>query len=285
MHEYDALVVNNNYMKEYFLESRKFPGEVFVVLHHSDPRWHNVRTITTSRTTMQSTSRACTICDDKESPFQIEKGLDCATDATRINDKCNKDSRWEETKYCRRSCYKAGNGYRGDVCCDDSVSNRIVFGYSGSLPSLKHTDNFLHWQQLIKRYPISFVDTNDGDLPEEVDFKCDLSIRPLGTEVSQFKTSAKIATAAAMGHNIISTWDEAVGDSLPGDYPFLLRNSSLGAVQEMMDKVSADYKGERHLWNSATEMMKEANAKLSLSNIASVYRGYLMSMGESKGRP
>merc|ERR1719232_2247890 len=66
----------------------------------------------------------CTICDDVETSWQIRNGLDCATDTVRMNEKCNKDSRWTSKGYCRLSCYNAGNGYPGDVCCDDTLFDR-----------------------------------------------------------------------------------------------------------------------------------------------------------------
>ena len=112
---------------------------------------------------------------------------------------------------------------------------QLQFGYMGSLPSLKHTDNFLHYKELSSKssssssnqyYPISFVDTDKGELPTTLHYQMDMSIRPLNTEVSRFKTSAKIATAAALGHNIITTYDEAVKDVLPVDYPFLLQTNN-----------------------------------------------------------
>lgn len=59
----------------------------------------------------------CTVCDDKETNWQTRKGFDCATDTVRINNKCNKDEKWTKKKFCRLSCYKAGKGYPGDVCC------------------------------------------------------------------------------------------------------------------------------------------------------------------------
>merc|ERR1712087_1009260 len=69
--------------------------------------------------TLEPTTLDCIVCDDKESTWQIQKGLDCATDTIRINKKCNKDNKWIAKKWCRLSCYKAGNGYPGDVCCDE----------------------------------------------------------------------------------------------------------------------------------------------------------------------
>merc|ERR1712174_117530 len=75
-------------------------------------------------TAQEPTPPACIICDDQENAWQIKKGFDCATDTVRMNKKCNKDDKWIAKKWCRLSCYKAGNGYPGDVCCDDSLSNR-----------------------------------------------------------------------------------------------------------------------------------------------------------------
>merc|ERR1712157_134836 len=62
---------------------------------------------------------SCTICDDIETSWQVKNGFDCTSDTYRINNYCNKDERWIEKGFCRLSCYKAGNGYPGDVCCDE----------------------------------------------------------------------------------------------------------------------------------------------------------------------
>merc|ERR1712127_22924 len=83
----------------------------------------STNTHTASPTALHSTPPACTSCDDKENGYQIREGLDCATDTWWIDNRCNKDGNWIANKYCRLSCYKAGNGYPGDVCCDDSILN------------------------------------------------------------------------------------------------------------------------------------------------------------------
>merc|ERR1712157_675995 len=75
-------------------------------------------------TVSEPTPPACTVCDDKETSFQIDNGFDCATDTVRMNKKCNKDEKWTNKGFCRLSCYKAGNGYPGDECCDESLINR-----------------------------------------------------------------------------------------------------------------------------------------------------------------
>merc|ERR1711862_1036856 len=52
----------------------------------------------------------CTVCDDRETNYQIQNGFDCATDTVRMNNKCNKDAKWTQKGWCRLSCYNAGNG-------------------------------------------------------------------------------------------------------------------------------------------------------------------------------
>lgn len=206
IHEFDALVVNNNYMKTYFQEIG-FGGEILILFHHSDPRWFSVKSISSEKSTLTQSLR---------------------------------------------------------------------FGYIGSIPSLKHTDNFMHRIHLQKRYPITLVDTDQGHIPSLVDFQMDISIRPLHSDTSRFKTSAKISTAAALGHNIITTLEESVKDCLPTDYPFLIKDTSLKEVSIMFDLASKDYAGSQYLWKKGLSMMKELNETLTLSAIASEYEFFLI---------
>ena len=37
--DYDAIIVNSNYMKDYFRNEKNYMGEILVLLHHYDPRW------------------------------------------------------------------------------------------------------------------------------------------------------------------------------------------------------------------------------------------------------
>tara|TARA_B110000977_G_scaffold20828_1_gene24890 strand:+ start:426 stop:2276 length:1851 start_codon:yes stop_codon:yes gene_type:complete len=171
-------------------------------------------------------------------------------------------------------------------------TNNLVFGYMGSIKSLLHTDNFLYYNKLVNKYNILFYDTEIGkdvtylvkqkklnfpvnhttnNLPRIVNFNCDINIRPVGTLVSKFKTTAKIATSAALGHNIITTYDEAVKDILPKEYPFILQNDDYNSVKTMFDLVINDYNGTKELWNKGLEIMKEVKKKLDINNIIKKY--------------
>merc|ERR1712232_1423280 len=59
----------------------------------------------------------CTECTDKEDNKMKEKGKECHIDKKYVKKKCNKQKKWIEKKYCQLSCYHAGVGYDGDVCC------------------------------------------------------------------------------------------------------------------------------------------------------------------------
>eukprot|EP00584_Thalassiosira_punctigera_P022453 CAMPEP_0172564424 /NCGR_PEP_ID=MMETSP1067-20121228/104301_1 /TAXON_ID=265564 ORGANISM="Thalassiosira punctigera, Strain Tpunct2005C2" /NCGR_SAMPLE_ID=MMETSP1067 /ASSEMBLY_ACC=CAM_ASM_000444 /LENGTH=304 /DNA_ID=CAMNT_0013355085 /DNA_START=168 /DNA_END=1082 /DNA_ORIENTATION=+ len=208
LHLYDALVVNSEYMKEFFrAEPRNYTGQILVLPHHSDPRLTGVETV----------------------PNEARHG-------------------------------------------------KLQFGFMGSIPSLKHTDNFLHLKELKQRFPISLVDTDQGDIPPVVDHQMDVSIRPQGSLVSKFKTSAKLATAATLGHNIITTWEAAVRDSLPPDYPYILRNDTLDAAVQMFELSARDYEGDRVLWKKGLDMLKQVDRSLSLPNLASTYQDFLSNL-------
>jgi hypothetical protein len=66
----------------------------------------------------------CIICDDVETKGMVDSGKDCAT-FTKLHKKCNKNTNWTTKKFCQLSCYKAGYGYPGDVCCTDSRARRL----------------------------------------------------------------------------------------------------------------------------------------------------------------
>jgi len=152
-------------------------------------------------------------------------------------------------------------------------SQSLQFGYIGTLDAISH-GNFENHEILTKLYPITLVQTGSV-IGSEVTFEMDLSLRRLGNPFAQFKTSAKVATAAALGHNIITTWEEATRDCLPPDYPFALIDSSLDSIKNMFDLAIQDYNGDKVLWNKGLQMMKEVNQTLSLPAIALEYETFL----------
>lgn len=180
-----------------------------------------------------------------------------------------------------------------DKCLTENKS-MLNFGFIGSIASLQHTDNFLHYNKLIQKYKIEFLDSESGlyktkemylgkppikgvkqidfDLnPLTLNFNCHISIRELNSKISKFKTTAKLATAAAFNHNIITTDEECVKDILPSDYPFILRNSDYESIEKMFDLVISDYNGDKKLWNKGLKIMADVKDKLNISSIVKEY--------------
>ena len=101
----------------------------------------------------------------------------------------------------------------------------------------------------------------------KIDFNCHISIRKDNTPESKFKTSAKVVTASALGHNIITTYEQATKDILPEDYPFILKKTDLKSVNKMFDLVKEDFNDKKILWNRGLDIMKTIKEKTSLSKI------------------
>mmetsp|Transcript_12657 Transcript_12657/g.18952 ORF Transcript_12657/g.18952 Transcript_12657/m.18952 type:complete len:97 (+) Transcript_12657:1-291(+) len=70
----------------------------------------------TSEPSSMPSSTDCTICDDERTPWMKDNGKYC-TNSYFTENFCNKKQYWKNNKFCRRSCYDAGYGYAGDVCC------------------------------------------------------------------------------------------------------------------------------------------------------------------------
>jgi hypothetical protein len=166
--------------------------------------------------------------------------------------------------------------------------SNLTFGFLGSVASLAHTDNFLHYRTLADKYKVRFYDTEIGkdvsDLVNsdkkivvnrdpnamanlKIDFNCHISIRKDSTPESKFKTSAKVVTASALNHNIITTYEYATKDILPEDYPFILKKTDLKSVNKMFDLVKEDFNDKKILWNRGLDIMKTIKEKTSLSKI------------------
>jgi len=58
----------------------------------------------------------CTDCDNTATPWMTRNGQECTT-TDLISSKCMDNNNWVRNKYCQQSCYDAGRGYNGDVCC------------------------------------------------------------------------------------------------------------------------------------------------------------------------
>lgn len=171
--------------------------------------------------------------------------------------------------------------------------NNLTFGYLGSVASLSHSHNFLHYREIAEQYNIRFHDCEIGvdvtDLIKnkrkisacswnknamsqaKIGFNCHVSIREKDSPLSKYKTSAKVVTASALDHNIITTHEDAVKDILPSEYPFILTNTDLESVIKMFDLVKEDYNNNKLLWNRGREIMSCIKEEYSIANTIKNY--------------
>jgi len=72
-----------------------------------------------SPTASPSTS-SCITCDDVP-PGTMKRNNKICAGSNSVQTKCNKSAKWTNKKFCRLSCFNAGNGYEGDLCCNGSI--------------------------------------------------------------------------------------------------------------------------------------------------------------------
>merc|ERR1711862_720293 len=59
----------------------------------------------------------CIICDDEAISWMVAPNIDCEG-SHYLPRKCNNNQNWIDNKFCQLSCYNAGVGYEGDICCN-----------------------------------------------------------------------------------------------------------------------------------------------------------------------
>ena len=64
----------------------------------------------------------CIVCTDISTKGMISKGKECTVTRVSKGYKCVDSPNWIKNGYCHQSCYDAGRGYNGIVCCDDDMA-------------------------------------------------------------------------------------------------------------------------------------------------------------------
>ena len=105
-----------------------------------------------------------------------------------------------------------------------------------------------------------------------------MSIRENNTPISKYKTTAKLATAAILEHNIITTYESSVVDILPSKYPFILKDAKIKTIKNMIDLVIKDYNSDKKLWNEGLKIMSHVKQKLSIKQIIKKYTDMIETM-------
>jgi len=71
--------------------------------------------------TSEPTPQPCVVCTDVATPKMDKKGEKCGDKPKTLQKNCNGKSKWINKNWCQLSCYNAGKGYEGDVCCNASA--------------------------------------------------------------------------------------------------------------------------------------------------------------------
>jgi hypothetical protein len=104
-------------------------------------------------------------------------------------------------------------------------------------------------------------------------YTCHYSIRPDGTHHYHYKPNSKISAAAAVGSNIIHSYDDAALDLISSEYPYFTKSTPQD-IQNTIEYAKETFAGP--VWNHGLQMMAELKHRTSLDTIVSQdYINYL----------
>jgi len=79
----------------------------------------------------------CIWCDNRATDWikNNDKGELCRTAVILQRTKCNMSNFWITNKWCQLSCYSAGNGYEGDICCNAYIPDTVALLITDFIPN------------------------------------------------------------------------------------------------------------------------------------------------------
>lgn len=115
-----------------------------------------------------------------------------------------------------------------------------------------------------------FDSTNEGYYKDKPVNGCQINIRIENSWEYCFKPATKLSVASAMDSLMITTYDWAIQDLLPPEYPFLLTNTDYQSVKNMFKKVKDSF--EKDEWFAAKEMLDYVKQETSLDTLINKYK-------------
>jgi hypothetical protein len=166
----------------------------------------------------------------------------------------------------------------------------LVYGYMGCAKKLY--ENLLHSDKLLDTFDnFRVFDTECGEevtdvlrqkksldhlvhrldnmdrLKDKIPFNCHLSIRPEDTSVYKYKTNAKVSTAAALGHLIYTTKEQAAVEVLGFSYPLYFENDTWDCVDTKLK-----LRPSKAELTQAKSILEKVREDTSIENIARRYK-------------
>jgi len=104
-------------------------------------------------------------------------------------------------------------------------------------------------------------------------YTCHYSVRPSDTAQFLFKPNTKISTAAAVGSNIVHSYDVAAMNLVPPDYPYFTKSDST-SIRDTIEYAKETYGGA--VWQYGLNIMADLKHRTSLEVVVNIdYVNYL----------
>jgi hypothetical protein len=94
------------------------------------------------------------------------------------------------------------------------------------------------------------------------------NVRNTDSLAYKFKPATKLVTAAALNTPLITNYDWAMRDLIPEDYPFLIQDTSLDSIVNVINNID---KVSNSQYNYALEILADVKYKTALVNLVPAY--------------
>ena len=137
---------------------------------------------------------------------------------------------------------------------------KLSLAYFGTRPE----KNAIYYKELSVPVFTSFLD----HIKHKDKFNCLYSMRKEGSYEFLYKPSTKVATAAAIGANIITSKEPSAVELLGKDYPYLT-DTDFESVKKTIEYAKETF--GKKVWSDALKTMKEVKKRTDINNIVDGY--------------
>jgi hypothetical protein len=163
-----------------------------------------------------------------------------------------------------------------DIRLQDQQTYNKIINYkpaliSNDLRDMPHLE-YLHNNSLID-FHINFGFESFNSYIDIISkYNIHYNIRNTDSMAYKFKPATKLVTAAAFNTPLITNYDWALQDLIPEDYPFLVKDTSIQSIVDVINSLS--FISNNNL-NYTLEILKEVRYKTALVNLIPTYIDFL----------
>lgn len=138
---------------------------------------------------------------------------------------------------------------------------------SNDLRDMPHLQ-YLHDTKMLDFHMNFGFDSFSNYISTFLKYNIHYNVRNTDSLAYKFKPATKLVTAAALNTPLITNYDWAMRDLIPEDYPFLIQDTSLDSIVNVINNID---KVSNSQYNYALEILADVKYKTALVNLVPAY--------------